>query len=359
MFNRLKIAINIRRTHCKHLAKGCFLARIKIFCQNFLRQAGALRKFMPTFAGNILNYIMEQEIKDISIEVIQKHAPEVKGIANDLLIDYTEHYVEQGRSPIYKYPIRMDGLFIGLREKGGSTFSINLKEFEVGPNDLIIGSPGDLMQSSIREGQYLSQTLMISTNYLKEMYISYNSFMPFYAARKEKPVFHLTDGEVEELRSYFMLIMDAVGRQEDYFRADIVKRLLAAYLYKLGSVLYRHRPELQEEAAKPVKREEVLFKQFINLVIEHHLKERRVDFYADRLFLSPKHFSTVIKKVSGKTAGQWIDEYVVLEAKTLLKYSTMSIQEVAYYMNFPNPSFFGKYFRQHTGMSPSEYKAQV
>ncbi len=302
---------------------------------------------------------MEQEIKDISIERIQKLHPEALGIANDLLIDYTEHHIIEGRSPIYKYPLRMDGLFIGLREKGTSDFSINLKEFKVGPNDLIIGSPGDLMQSTVSEGTYLSQTLMVSSNFLKEMYISLNSFMPFFASRKEHPVFHLTNDEVQELKEYFLLILDAVKRKDDYFCIDITKRLIAAYMYKLGSIIYRHRPELQAEANKPIKREETLFKQFINLVSEHHRKERRVDFYAEQLFLSPKHFSTVIKKVSGKTAGQWIDEYVILEAKTLLKYSAMSIQEVAYYMNFPNPSFFGKYFKQHTGMSPSEYKTQI
>ena len=302
---------------------------------------------------------MEQEFKDISIERIQQLHPDAKGIANDLLVDYTEHYIVEGRSPIYKYPLRMDGLFIGLREKGESDFSINLKEFKVGPNDLVIGSPGDLMQSTVNEGTYLSQTLMVSSNFLKEMYISLNSFMPFFASRKEHPVFHLTDGEVQELKEYFLLILDAVKRKDDYFCIDTTKRLIAAYMYKLGSIIYRHRPELQTEANKPIKREETLFKQFINLVSEHHRKERRVDFYAEQLFLSPKHFSTVIKKVSGKTAGQWIDEYVILEARTLLKYSAMSIQEVAYYMNFPNPSFFGKYFRHHTGMSPSEYKTQM
>ena len=301
---------------------------------------------------------MEQEIKDISIERIQPLHPDAKGIDNDLLVDYTEHYIEEGRSPIYKYPLRMDGLFIGLREKGVSDFNVNLKEFKVGPNDLVIGSPGDLMQSTVSEGAYLSQTLMVSSNFLKEMYISLNSFMPFFASQKDRPVIHLTDGEVEELKSYFMMIKDVVER-DDYFRIDMAKRLVAAYLYKLGSILYRHRPELQAEASKPLKREEILFKQFIKLVSEHHRKERRVDFYAEQLFLSPKHFSTVIKKVSGKTAGQWIDDYVILEIKTLLKYSSMSIQEISYYMHFSNPSFFGKYFKHHTGMSPSEYKAQM
>ena len=301
---------------------------------------------------------MEQEIQDVSIKRIQESIPQLKGIENDLIIDYTQYMMPNDKHPIHRYPIRFDGLYIGLREKGKARFSINLKEFEVGENDLVICSPGDLVQASLQDGIHLVQSMMISSHFLKEMYISLNSFMPFFASQKEHPVFHLTDNEMEELKSYFLLIKDNI-ENDDYFRTDITKRLLAAYLYKLGSTLYRHRPELQAEAAKPLKREEILFKEFIRLVSEHHRKERRVDFYAEQLFLSPKHFSTVIKKVSGKTAGQWIDDYVVLEAKTLLKYSAMSIQEVAYYMNFPNPSFFGKYFRQHTGMSPSEYKAQM
>lgn len=301
---------------------------------------------------------MEQEIQDISIKRIQEARPQLEGIDNELIIDYKNYTVPDDKHPIHRYPIRLDGLYIGLREKGKAKFSINLKEFEVGPNDLVICSPGDLMQVTSTDGIHLVQTMLVSSNFLKEMYISLNSFMPFFASQKDHPVFHLTDEEREELKIYFLLIKDTV-EQSDYFRTDITKRLLAAYLYKLGSILYRHRPELQEEASKPLKREEILFKEFIKLVSEHHRKERRVDFYAEQLYLSPKHFSTVIKKVSGKTAGHWIDEYVILEAKTLLKFSAMSIQEIAYYMNFPNPSFFGKYFKHHTGMSPSEYKAQI
>lgn len=301
---------------------------------------------------------MEQEIQDISIKRIQEAMPQIKGIANDLIIDYTEYTMPNDKHPIHHYPIRFDGLYIGLREKGRASFNINLKEHEVGTNDLVICSPGDLVQASLQDGVHLVQTMMVSSNFLKEMYISLNSFMPFFASQKDHPMFHLTEGEVKELKEYFSLIKDNVEK-DDYFRNDITKRLLAAYLYKLGSILYRHRPELQAEASKPMRREEILFKEFIKLVSEHHRKERRVDFYAEQLFLSPKHFSTVIKKVSGKTAGQWIDEYVILEIKTLLKYSAMSIQEVAYYMNFSNPSFFGKYFKHHTGLSPSEYKTQM
>ena len=81
-------------------------------------------------------------------------------------------------------------------------------------------------------------------------------------------------------------------------------------------------------------------------------------FYAEQMNITPKYLSSVIKDISGKTAARWIDEYVILEAKTLLKYSGMSIQEIADALNFSTQSFFGKYFKQHTGCSPSRFKRQ-
>ena len=79
-------------------------------------------------------------------------------------------------------------------------------------------------------------------------------------------------------------------------------------------------------------------------------------FYARQLCITPKYLTTLIKRISGLSVSEWIDNYVIIEAKTLLKYSTMSIQEIAYYLNFPNQSFFGKYFKNHTGMTPTAYR---
>jgi len=83
-----------------------------------------------------------------------------------------------------------------------------------------------------------------------------------------------------------------------------------------------------------------------------------VGFYARQLCITPKYLTTLIKRISGKSVSEWIDNYVILEAKTLLKYSNMSVQEIAYYLNFPNQSFFGSYFKRNAGMSPSQYKAK-
>lgn len=88
-------------------------------------------------------------------------------------------------------------------------------------------------------------------------------------------------------------------------------------------------------------------------------KERKVLYYADRLHLSASYLSTVVKRISGKTAAEWIDDYVVLEAKALLKSTKLTIQQISDELNFPSQSFFGKYFKRITGLSPKEYREKI
>jgi AraC-like DNA-binding protein len=104
------------------------------------------------------------------------------------------------------------------------------------------------------------------------------------------------------------------------------------------------------------KRADALFSQFIGLLEENFRKERRVSWYAEQLKITPKYLSELVKQVSKRTPNDWIDSYVLLEIRVLLKNSTKSIKEIADDLNFPNQSFFGKYFKEHMGMSPSEYR---
>lgn len=298
---------------------------------------------------------MEKQIGNISISSIRKRVPTLIGLGNDLIIDNSEYYTEKEENLLIKYPIRVDGIIISLRITGEAKVDINLRTYDTTKNDLLICVPNDLLKASLQSGNHQSLTCIISSDFMKSLFININTLIPLFISLKDNPVFHLKDEDTAELKFMFDTIEKAI-LSNDSFKVDIVRHLLGAYLYKLGSILNAMQPDTLTENKKPAKREEALFNQFISLVTEHHSKERRVDYYAEQLFLSAKHFSTVVKKVSGKTAGEWIDEYVILEAKALLKYSGMTIQEVAYYLNFPNPSFFGKYFKHHTGMSPSEYK---
>lgn len=100
----------------------------------------------------------------------------------------------------------------------------------------------------------------------------------------------------------------------------------------------------------------MLVRDFLKQVQLFHKKERRIDFYADKLQLSSKYLSQVIKNYSGKSAADWIDEYVVLEAKALLKSTNMTIQQISDELNFPSQSFFGKFFKRISGVSPKTYR---
>ncbi|MDE6296609.1 MAG: helix-turn-helix domain-containing protein [Muribaculaceae bacterium] len=96
--------------------------------------------------------------------------------------------------------------------------------------------------------------------------------------------------------------------------------------------------------------------RFLSLVQENYKKERFLDFYASRLEVTPKHLSRTVKSQTGFTAVEWIERFVILEAKVLLKSTNLNIQQISDELNFPSQSFFGKYFKKYTGKSPKEYR---
>ena len=109
-------------------------------------------------------------------------------------------------------------------------------------------------------------------------------------------------------------------------------------------------------SAVPSSRSKMIFEQFIKLVSEYHTQQRMVGFYADKLCLTPKYLSKLIRNATGRSAPEWIDAYVILEAKNMLKYSNATIKEIVFRLNFPNQSVFYKFFKARTGMTPTEYR---
>ena len=106
----------------------------------------------------------------------------------------------------------------------------------------------------------------------------------------------------------------------------------------------------------PQEKKDVVFSNFMLNLFRYYRAQREVAFYADLQHLSPRYFSTIIKERSKKTPLQWIVEMVITEAKLLLEDSNLSIKEIAMQLNFPNQSFFGKYFKQYMNVSPKEYR---
>lgn len=176
-----------------------------------------------------------------------------------------------------------------------------------------------------------------------------NDFFHLYS----QPIIPITELAAATLMKY-VDILDATATQPDkgYYK-EITNALFTAILYECLSLIER---ESRSDDCRYVRQGERLFKEFMKILATDEVKSRSVSAYAQRLFITPKYLSSVSKQLTGKTASVWINQAIVKEAKHLLKYTDKSIKEIAMQMDFPNVSFFGKYFKTHVGISPMEYR---
>lgn len=256
---------------------------------------------------------------------------------------------------LFHYPCRMDAIVIALCTAGEGRATINLKEFVVSPNMVVVNLPANIIRIDRVSDDFQGYILIVSQNFLREAQIDLNNMISAYMHIKTHPARTVTPDLSLHLQTFYHLILECAEDKQSPFRNEILKGLIRAFLYKCAEQLHNQAHD-EERSAK--SRREIFFRQFIELLTQHHREQRSVGFYAEKMHITPKYMSSLMKEVTGRSAAEWIDEYVILEAKTLLKYSGLSIQEVAYKLNFSTQSFFGKYFKQHTGMSPGQYKMQ-
>lgn len=258
---------------------------------------------------------------------------------------------------IFRVPSRLDAFIIGVGTEGETSLTSNLQEFRLKKNSLFIFNPKDILQVQSND-RFKAHLIVITPDFLKRINIDTKRMMPLFLQFGSLPCMELTHAESQSLRSFISMVEQELKGPETDFSSEIIGGLIAATIYKVGDILTHYLTEHPEVDSPMHNRAEEYFKQFTELLGEHYKHERSVGFYARQLCITPKYLTTLIKRISGKSVSEWIDSYVILEAKTLLKYSNMSVQEIAYYLNFPNQSFFGSYFKRNAGMSPSQYKAK-
>lgn len=299
-----------------------------------------------------------QEIISFSISDLRKKNPEAEGIVhNGCFIALPEHE-NRPASSLFNYPCRINAFFIMICESGSADININLNEYRICENTILIHRPNNILQT-IGSNKAIGCLIGFEESLLQQIDINIRGLGPTLLQMLDRPVVHVTPQESRKLSELIRAIADEMtnAREQPFFE-EILRNYFALFLYKLCSIISKDIKEQPSVESSAKSRNEEYFHRFMQELSLHYKSERSVGFYASRLCITPKYLTTLIKKVSGHSAADWIDRYVVLEAKNLLRYSSMSIQEVAYYLNFPNQSFFGKYFKHQTGMSPSAYKMQ-
>jgi len=175
---------------------------------------------------------------------------------------------------------------------------------------------------------------------------------------KLHPVVHLTDDDVKLCDTYFQLLCDRMKSSTSVHISYIVRSLLGTMLLEMLSIMRRN----SEQAVEEVHQENSSFHKkriidnFIRLVEESDGRIRRVDEFASQLNVTPKYLSTVLKEVMNRRPSTYIQLYTLKAIEYRLRFTDMSMQEISHDLKFPNPSFFGKYCKEHLGMTPLEYR---
>jgi len=255
---------------------------------------------------------------------------------------------------VMRGPYRSGAFTVVICTAGCMTGHLNLKKFDIECGTLAVGFPNSVVQLDCDEGSSV-RCILISEEFMRDIHVNLKELLPLYMEVVRNPLLKLSDDDRSEIGHYFDLLETTYHKVGQPHRIEVVRGIIKALLYRIGDIYCMSRSVDGGDQSVRSRREEY-FVKFISLLTENFKSQRTVGFYASKLCVTPKYLSLLIKEVSGKSAADWIDSYVILEAKTLLRFSTMSIQEVAYTLNFSSQSFFGKYFKHQTGMSPSQYK---
>ncbi len=291
--------------------------------------------------------VSHEGLHKVSISRIKKEMSDVSYISDDLVIST----LSAQNNTTSNYPVSIDGFSAIIMMTGEAVVSIDMQNYQVRPNTIVFFNPDSIIRTVKCSANAAAYFLAFSKSFVNEIQIDLSTSLPVYMRFGKAPVLEVRQEDVEEIRQLFRLIKTMLLSDKERYRHEIIRTLFTTAFYIITEINLR-----EQKGERKQGRCEVIFEEFMNLLEQYNKRERNVGFYARQLGITPKYLSSVVKEVSGKTAARWIDESVILEAKTLLKYSGLSIQEIAYELNFSTQSFFGKYFKQHTGTSPSRYK---
>ena len=238
--------------------------------------------------------------------------------------------------------------------EGEADFIIDLKKYHIVPNTNVMLLPKSIFTLTWASSDFRAHYFAYSEEMFKTACFRIDP--PFIHFLKENSCY--THTKEEPLRSIMGLIEASNAIYLDYdncYREAIAQNLLQIFFFDTYDKVQRLFTPEQIEGSN---RREELFKKFINLVHTYCVTQRDVAFYAQQLCISTRYLSSITQQIAKISAKELIDDFLMLELKVALQSTDLSLKEIAEKYRFPDQSFFGRYFKKHTGMSPKEYRTK-
>ena len=290
-------------------------------------------------------------IQEVTLAMIHDKAHKV--IYNDfmLLDDNFDDEVFKGFSYTGK-PIKILFVMQMMCVRGTMRIRVNLKEMVVEANDILLVAPGSIIDMVVCEGD-CRMALMHIDNAKIARQPTLKIMLQFRSVIKyECFITHFSQPAMEQMVNGYKLLSNIVNDNDLRYKDEALEGCFQMMIsYWMSEIVKQD----EKEAKIKISRNEQIFKSFLKLVQKNYMTNREVAFYADKLCITPKYLGVVVSQVSHRRPLDWIRDYVILDAKAMLLSREYSIQQISQMLNFPNPSFFSKYFREAVGYSPSKY----
>lgn len=261
------------------------------------------------------------------------------GINKELLSLYTN------------FPCRIKSEIFVLCMGGEMEASVNLNRITVRACDFVTIMPGSILQIHSLEGDPILYFGGFSSKYIEQANLNRSAINTLFIT-SGRPIISLKPEGAKLLEEYFQFLIKLYAFFNESARKGITPHLYNN-IHTGIAAMYSNRAQNNKEC---LSKSELISKNFTQLVIQNYNKTRSVAWYAEKLEITPTHLCTTVKQVTGNTCIDIISRMVIMDAKSQLKSTNLSVQEIADSLNFTNMSFFGKYFKRYVGMSPLSYR---
>ncbi|GAB4457693.1 MAG: helix-turn-helix transcriptional regulator [Bacteroidales bacterium] len=251
-------------------------------------------------------------------------------------------------------PIKTQYFRISLTKKGNATFRIGLETYSTNRNSILFGIPGQIFSLPHFSNDFLAYYMLFTEKFIGDVILKNNSKQRFpFLSYSGLQCFQLDDNTADEIENIvFQINKEVKAHQAD--GSDMIR----LYIQQIILLANRNYGTVLLSRQSSPNSQQGLYKDFLNLVSQYYLTVRKVSAYADMLHVSPDYLNRVIKSYSDKTAHEHIDEMLLMEAKAYLLHTSMTIAEIAYKLEFSDPSHFNRFFKKYCGLTPAEFRSQ-
>lgn len=257
----------------------------------------------------------------------------------------------------FEGPFRTEEFNLILILKGSVKGRINLHEIEIGKHSVLFTAPNVVKQMIYKSEDCKFAGFAFSSSFLAQIGIPQKrQDILELLSNVRIPHIRLSKEECENIFGYFKNISRIYAQTESKtlsYTEELIHTNFLSVFYELGNIARRYK-----KINNKFSRKEDMVMQFGTLAVKHFKERKQLQYYADQVYVTPKYLTETVKEITGKTAGEILDELLMKEAKLLLRDSGKDIGEISNLLNFSDQSFFGKYFKRHAGVSPKQFRIQ-